>query len=331
VHEVGVEVMRMRGLALVAPALVAIVFAACSGGGGDDGDGGGAGATAVDNTSGTTERIVPSPTAVPFTFVPPTRASGTVTLATTTSTQDSGLLDLLLPMFEAETGYDVQAIAVDSQQAVEQASRGEADVALVHSPDAEKRMVADGNGIERTLVMHNDFIIVGPETDPAAVLQQDNAQDSFREISTTQSLFISRGDNSGTHALEMRIWQAAAIDPAGQPWYQVTGQGMAPTLQAASERSAYTLTDRATYVSQEGTLDLAVLHEGDFNLLNVYHVIVVNPERHPGVNATGARAFAAFITRPDVQQRVGEFGVDEFGRPLFFPDAGGAEPPGSQG
>jgi len=275
-------------LALVA--MFAVVFAAACG---DDED-------ANDANGDTTPAAPASPQA--------TKASGDLVLATTTSTQDSGLLDELIPVFEDESGYNVQVIAVGSGQAIEQASRGDADVVLVHSPAAEQKMVDEGNGIERTLIMHNDFIVVGPESDPAGIADAATLNDAMNAIASSESPFISRGDDSGTHALELRLWENAGIEPSGG-WYEESGQGMGATLQIAGQRQAYTISDRATYLSQQDTLDLAVLLEGDAALLNVYHVIVVNPERHPDVNADGARAFAAFLTREDVQETIGEFGV----------------------
>ncbi len=273
-----------------------------------------------------------TPTRVSGPATQPTKASGEIILATTTSTQDSGLLDVLIPMFEDETGYTVKTVAVGSGAAIEQGARGDADVLLVHSPAAEQKMVDEGNGIERTLVMHNDFIIVGPVGDPAAVADQERADDALKAIAAAQAStevrFISRGDDSGTHALEKKLWTAAAIDPAGQSWYEETGQGMGATLQVANQKSGYTISDRATYLAQKDNLDLEVLLQGDPALLNVYHVIVVNPDQHPDVNAAGARAFVAWITRADIQQIIGEFGVQDFGEPLFFPDAGKPEPAG---
>ncbi len=258
----------------------------------------------------------------------PTKASGTLILATTTSTQDSGLLDVLVPMFERESGYTVKTVAVGSGQAIEQASRGDADAVLVHSPAAEEKMVADGNGIERALVMHNDFIIVGPRSNPAALASGVPLIDTIAALAKGDADFISRADNSGTNALELKLWKAAAIDPAGQSWYVESGQGMGATLQIANQKSAYTISDRGTYLSQSKNLDLVISFEGAKELLNVYHVIIVNPEKHTKVNVTAARAFAAFITRTDIQQVIGDFGLEEFGEPLFIPDAGEAEPAG---
>jgi len=249
-----------------------------------------------------------------------------VILATTTSTDDSGLLDVLVPMFEEESGYAVKTIAVGSGQAIEMGSRGDADVVLAHSPAAEQRMVDARDGIERTLVMHNDFVIVGPAEDPAGIAGAATADDGMRAIAESDGPFVSRGDDSGTHAVELRLWEDAGVDPTGEDWYEETGQGMGATLQLANQRDAYTISDRATYLAQRDTLDLKILSEGDAGLLNVYHVIVVNPEKHDDVNAGGARAFAAFLVRDDVQRIIGGFGVDEYGGPLFFPDAGKPDP-----
>ncbi|MBI2723585.1 MAG: substrate-binding domain-containing protein [Chloroflexi bacterium] len=255
-----------------------------------------------------------------------TRASGQLILATTTSTQDSGLLDVLVPMFERESGYSVKTVAVGSGQAIEQGSRGDADVLLVHSPAAEQQMVDAGNGIERTLIMHNDFIFVGPPDDPAALKASTSSADAMKRIAGAQAPFISRGDNSGTNALELKLWQAAAITPKGQSWYQESGQGMGATLAIADQKSAYTISDRATYLAQKKNLSLTISYERDKGLLNVYHVIVVNPAKFPKVNVVGARAFAAFLVRADIQDVIGKFGVDKAGEPLFFADAGKPEP-----
>lgn len=243
-------------------------------------------------------------------------------LATTTSTQDSGLLDVLVPMFEKQTGYVVKTIAVGSGAAMKMGERGDADVLLVHSPADEKKFMADGHGISRLLVMHNDFLIVGPEADPAKLKRGTNAKEAFEKIAAAQALFISRGDNSGTHTTELGIWALTGINPTGQRWYQESGQGMGATLKIASEKEAYTLTDRATYLAQKKNIALVPLVEGDQVLYNIYHVIQVDPKKSGLINAAGAKAFADFVVAPETQKVIGEFGVDKYGQPLFCPDAG---------
>ncbi|NVO00505.1 MAG: substrate-binding domain-containing protein [Geobacteraceae bacterium] len=245
----------------------------------------------------------------------------TVLLATTTSTQDSGLLDVLVPMFEKESGLQVKTISVGSGQAMKMGEKGEADVLLVHSPDAEKKFMADGFGISRRLVMHNDFIIVGPASDPAKI-KGASTIDAMKRIAQTGSIFASRGDNSGTHAKEKGLWKAAAINTDGQKWYQQTGLGMGQTLNVAAEKKGYTITDRATFLSLKKGLGLVILLEGDSKLLNIYHVIELNQAKWPKVNAAGGKAFADFMVAKKTQEIIGRFGVDKFGAPLFFPDAG---------
>jgi tungstate transport system substrate-binding protein len=253
---------------------------------------------------------------------PASAASKNIILATTTSTQDSGLLDVLIPMFEKQTGYFVKTIAVGSGQAMKMGEKGEADVLLVHSPDAEKKFMAAGFGSSRMLVMHNDFIIVGPAADLAKIKGQKSSAEAFKKIDQAEGLFLSRGDNSGTHAKEKGIWKAAGINPEGKKWYQQTGLGMGQTLSVAAEKKGYTLADRGTYLAMKKNLGLEILVEGEPLLLNVYHVIEVNPAKWPKVNADGARAFADFMVSKKVQGIIATFGVDKFGAPLFFPDAG---------
>ncbi len=245
-----------------------------------------------------------------------------IILATTTSTQDSGLLDVLLPIFEKKTGYFVKTIAVGSGQAMAMGRKGEADMLLVHSPEAEAKFMADQDGVNRRLAMHNDFIIVGPKNDTASIRGLKSSVDAFRKIAQTQSRFISRGDNSGTNAKERVIWKIAGVSPEGQKWYQQTGLGMGQTLNVASEKQAYTLADRGTYLALKKRLALDILVQGDKNLLNIYHVIEVNPAKWPKVNAAGARAFADFMVSGEAQDVIKKFGVDKFGSPLFFADAG---------
>ena len=245
-----------------------------------------------------------------------------IILATTTSTQDSGLLDVLVPQFERQTGLRVKTIAVGSGQAMAMGQRGEADVLLVHSPEAERKFVAEGFGIQRRRVMHNDFILVGPPADPAGIKAAGSALEGFRRIANAAAVFVSRGDNSGTHAQEKKLWKAAGLTPEGEKWYQQTGLGMGQTLNVTAEKKAYTLTDRSTYLALRKNLGLAILSEGDAVLLNVYHVIEVNPVRFPKVNASGAKAFGDFLLSKETQKLIAIFGVDKFGSPLFFPDAG---------
>lgn len=246
----------------------------------------------------------------------------TVILSTTTSTQDSGLLDVLVPLFEKKAGYFVKTIAVGSGQAMAMGQKGEADVLLVHSPAAEEKFVAGGVGINRRLVMHNDFIIVGPPDDPAKIKGTKSTKEAFKKIAAANKLFLSRGDNSGTDAKEKGIWKAAVINPEKEKWYQQTGLGMGQTLNVASEKKGYTLTDRATYLALKKNLGLDILNEGDAILLNIYHVIEINPAKWPKVNVTGGKAFADFMVARDTQGVIKTFGVDKFGAPLFFPDAG---------
>jgi len=248
-----------------------------------------------------------------------------VILATTTSTQDSGLLDVLIPIFEKQTGYFVKTIAVGSGQAMAMGAKGEADVLLVHSPAAEKAFMAQGNGTKRTLVMHNDFIVVGPPADPATVKMAKTAVAAFKQIALSKTLFMSRGDNSGTHAKEKGIWKAAGINPEKEKWYQQTGLGMGATLNVAAEKKAYTLADRGTYLALKKNLGLDILNQGDAILLNVYSVIPVNPAKFKKINVEGGKAFADFMVAPATQKIIGTFGMEKFGSPLFFPDAGKKE------
>jgi tungstate transport system substrate-binding protein len=271
----------------------------------------------------------PAPTAAPTTEAPavapttvPAPANPDLILATTTSTQDSGLLDVLIPMFEQETGYKVKTVAVGSGQALQMGQDGNADVLLVHSPSAEKTYMDGGFGKDRALIMHNDFIVVGPASDPAAIKGM-KAVDAFKAIFAAGATFISRGDKSGTNTKELALWKSAGVDPVGTKaaWYLSTGQGMGATLTVASEKGAYTLTDRATYLANKANLQLDLLVEKDNSLLNVYHVITVNPDKWPKVNYDGAIAFLKFTTEPSTQDVIGKFGVDKYGQQLFVPDA----------
>jgi tungstate transport system substrate-binding protein len=202
--------------------------------------------------------------------------------------------------------------------------KGEADVLLTHAPASERPLVENGDVINYQLVMHNDFIIVGPPDDPAQIKGEKDATEAFKKIMNGRFTFVSRGDDSGTHKKEKAIWDKLGVTPAGD-WYLEAGSGMADTLRLASEKNAYTLTDRGTYLAQKDNLKLASLMEGDPMLLNIYHVMQVNPEKFPKVNAAGAKAFVEFMISPETQRIIGDFGVDKYGQPLFIPDAGKSE------
>lgn len=254
---------------------------------------------------------------------PPRPARPELLLATTTSTQDSGLLDVLIPEFERRTGYRVKTAAVGTGASLAIGARGDADVVLVHAASLEEAFMSAGNGDRRLLVMHNDFILVGPPSDPARA-RGVSAPNALRAIAAAKATFISRGDNSGTDVLEKALWKLAGIVPE-RPWYVESGTGMGQSLTVASEKKAYIITDRGTYLSRRSDLALEILVEKDPPLINIYHVITVNAARFPRVNKAGADAFADFLVAPEVQALIGAFGVAHFGQPLFFPDAGKAE------
>ncbi|MBI3974413.1 MAG: substrate-binding domain-containing protein [Chloroflexi bacterium] len=247
-----------------------------------------------------------------------------VILATTTSTQDSGLLETLVPLFERQTGYRVKTIAVGTGQALALGARGAADVVLVHAPDAEARWMAAGNGAARRRVMHNDFVLVGPPDDPAGARKATSAAGALQKIAAARAVFVSRGDESGTHEQERSLWRAAGVDPKSQPWYLETGQGMGISLHVAGEKRGYTLSDRATFLAHRNTLQLESVYEADEALMNVYHVMPVNHRKFQTVNAAGGHAFAAFLISREAQDAITHFGVERFGQPLFFTDAGTA-------
>ena len=253
----------------------------------------------------------------------PAGANPNLILATTTSTQDSGLLDVLVPLFEKETGFTVKTVAVGTGAALKLGQDGNADVLLVHAPSQEKTYMTGGYGVDRRLVMHNDFIIVGPTADPAKIKGMTTAVAAFKAIAAAKANFISRGDNSGTQTEELAIWKLAGIapDPKTDSWYISAGQGMGATLKLASEKGAYTLSDRATYLAQKANISLDILVQGDKSLLNVYHVITVNPANFPKTNVVGAKAFEDFINSANTQKIIGTFGVANYGQELFFPDA----------
>jgi tungstate transport system substrate-binding protein len=248
-------------------------------------------------------------------------ANKKVILATTTSTVDTGLLDELLPIFKEQTGYEVSTIAVGTGEALRMGEEGNADVLLTHAPASEQPLVDKGDVINYQLVMHNDFVIVGPANDPAKIKGMKSAADSFKKIMDSSSAFVSRGDDSGTHKKEKSIWEKLNVEPKGD-WYIEAGAGMGDTLRMASEEQAYTLTDRGTYLAWKDKLDLEVMVEGDKILLNIYHVMQVNPEKNDKINAEGAKAFVEFMVSPDTQKIIEDFGKDKYGEPLFVPDAG---------
>ena len=248
-------------------------------------------------------------------------AAPSVILATTTSTQDTGLLDVLVPAFEKVSGFAVKTIAAGTGAALAMGERGDADVLLVHAPSAEEAYMAKGRGLSRALVMHNAFIVVGPANDPAHVKGSPTAQDAFAAIARAQATFVSRGDDSGTNIKELALWKSAAVVPSGR-WYVKTGSGMADTLHVASQKAAYALTDDGTYLSQRATLSLVPLVEDAKDLRNVYHVIVVKPVAERVYNQAGGAAFASFVTSAEGQRIIATYGRERFGRPLFVPDAG---------
>lgn len=272
---------------------------------------------------GTTQaQTTPSTQAQTTQGTTPTPKVAEVILATTTSTQDSGLLDYLIPEFEKQTGYKIKTIAVGTGQALEMGKRGEADVLLTHAPSSEKPLVDDKSVTNYQLVMHNDFIIVGPANDPAGVKSAKTAEDAFKAIAAKKATFISRGDKSGTNTKELGLWKAAGMEKPSGTWYQESGQGMGATLKIASEKAAYTLTDRATYLAQKANLKLEILNQGSKALLNIYHVMQVNPEKYTKVNAEGAKAFVDFMVNPATQKLIADFGKDKYGEALFYADAG---------
>src|SRR2546427_8142067 len=260
----------------------------------------------------------------PDRLLPPVTAqSREVLLATTTSTRDAGLLDSLIPVFERTNGYRVKVIAVGSGQALEMGRRGDADVVLAHAPEAERVLVDSGYFVSRRLVMHNDFLIVGPAADPAHLGGMTDALAALRRLAEGRAPFVSRGDQSGTHKLEQKLWRLAGIRPPGAGgWYIEAGHGMGEALPKADEKRAYTITDRATYLAWRAKVQAAPLVEGDPLLYNVYHVLEVNPKNAPRINAAGGKAFAEFLVAPATQALIAEFGKSRFGRSLFIPDAG---------
>jgi tungstate transport system substrate-binding protein len=243
-----------------------------------------------------------------------------ITVASTTSTEQSGLFGHLLPLFTGRTGIAVRVVAQGTGQALQTAARGDADVVLVHDPQAEKRFVQQGDGVRRHAVMYNDFVLVGPAADAAGVRGMTDAAAALGKIAAREAIFVSRGDDSGTHKAELRLWRSAGLEPQGRSWYRETGSGMGPTLNTAAGLGAYALTDRATWLAFANKQDLEILVEGDRRLFNQYGAILVNPKKHPHVKAKWGQAFIDWLTSPEGQQAIADHKVG--GRQLFFPNAG---------
>ena len=252
---------------------------------------------------------------------PGAQAGDFITVASTTSTQNAGLFDHLLPLFEVETGIEVRVVAVGTGQALRLARNGDADLLLVHDKPSEETFVAEGYGSQRFDLMYNEFVVVGPASDPAGIVGTDDAAAALASIAAAKAPFVSRGDDSGTHRRERALWAAAGVDPTGASgtWYREAGQGMGATLNTATMMEAYTLADRGTWLSMRGRLDLRILVEGDARLRNQYGVTLVSPERHPHVKAALARRFADWLLSPAGQAAIDGFAID--GERLFIPNA----------
>jgi len=294
-----------RGLLKAATMLAAVVLVAgaCSSG------------------SASPQASAPAPSAAAASPSAGPAGSTNLILATTTSLQDSGLLDVLVPAFEKASGYTVKTVAVGTGQALTMGQQGNADVLFVHAPTQEQAFMDAGWGVDRRLVAHNYFWIVGPASDPAGISGMTSAVDAFKKIAASGATFVSRGDSSGTNTKELALWKSAGITPKGS-WYLQSGQGMGATLQIASEKTAYTLTDTATFLSSQANLALEALVKSDSSLINIYSVIAVNPAKWPKVNAAGAKAFEDYVTGSAGQQIIAAFGIDTFGIALFHADAG---------
>jgi tungstate transport system substrate-binding protein len=246
--------------------------------------------------------------------------SNELIVLTTTTTQDSGILKHITEAFQSKTGFNVKTIVAGSGDILKQGARGEGDVLLTHSPAAEKEWMKQGHGLSRRLVMYNDFVIIGMPDDPAGV-KGLKAADALKRIAEKKAVFVSRGDQSGTHVRELAMWKRAGIDPKGQSWYRETGQGQGLTMEVAMQQQGYTFTDRGTYLVHAKRLGLPILVEGDPGLFNIYHVMPVDPAKFPKANAAAAKAFADYLVSPEGQERIGEFGKAQYGRPLFVPAA----------
>jgi len=257
---------------------------------------------------------------VAATATPVTRQPGHLILSTTTSTYDSGLLNYLLPDFEKAYNCKVDVVSVGTGQSIQIGRDGNCDVVLVHARALEDKFVADGYGINRLDVMYNDFVIVGPASDPAGIKGMKDGAGALKKIAAAQAKFVSRGDGSGTEVKEKELWSMAGIKPSGS-WYVSAGQGMGAVLNMANEQQAYTLADRGTFLAQKAKLQLEILVEGDKSMFNPYGVIAVNPAKYPSVNASLAARFQEWLTSLPVQEKIAEFGKDRYGQSLFFPDS----------
>ena len=251
-----------------------------------------------------------------------TSAQQFITVASTTSTEQSGLFGHILPIFKQKTGIEVRVVALGTGQALDLARRGDADVVFVHAKAAEEQFLSEGHGVRRFPVMYNDFVIVGPRSDPAGIAGGDDTLAALREIKSTRSAFVSRGDRSGTHIAEVNLWTMAGIDIEKEkgPWYRETGQGMGPALNTASSMNAYLLSDRATWLAFRNRGELAILVEGDKRLMNQYGVMLVNPEKHPSVKRAEGQAFVDWLVSPEGQAAIAGYKIA--GEQLFFPNAG---------
>jgi len=245
-----------------------------------------------------------------------------ITVASTTSTEQSGLFRHILPVFEKKTGIQVRVVALGTGQALDMARRGDADVVFVHAKAAEEKFVAEGHGVRRLPVMYNDFVLIGPKSDPARTAVGKNIMEALRKVKETTAAFVSRGDRSGTHMAELELWRQAGIDIAAEkgPWYRDTGQGMGPALNTAASMNGYILADRGTWISFKNRGDLAILVEGDQRLFNQYGVILVNPEKHKHVKKDLGQAFIDWVVSPDGQKAIADYKIG--GEQLFFPNAG---------
>ena len=245
-----------------------------------------------------------------------------IVVASTTSTEQSGLFGYLLPIFEKQTGIQVRVVALGTGQALDVARRGDADVVFVHAKSAEEKFLAEGHGVKRLPVMYNDFVLIGPKSDPAKIAGSKDILDALRKIQAAQAPFVSRGDRSGTHIAELELWKAAGVDlaKAKGPWYRDTGQGMGPALNTASAMNAYVLSDRGTWLAFKNRGDLAILVEGDKRLYNQYGVMLVNPEKHPSVKKDLGQVFVDWVVSPAGQKAIADYKID--GEQLFFPNAG---------